>query len=149
MNRRNAPGRADKLRPTWKTRDGRIYVIEQMADTHLENTIRYLERRGVQCAMMTPEEREQDPVANAEYNMGVMNDFLVEKYRQLLAEKGKRLAEVTLHRAAMAASRPGDGAPKEGAGGGGQGGGNEWRRPMRSTGLCSGSSTTTLLGAIR
>jgi hypothetical protein len=31
----------------WKTMDGRVLLMKDMADSHLENAILYLERRGV------------------------------------------------------------------------------------------------------
>lgn len=31
---------------TWKTRDGREIALREMADSHLQNTVRFLRRRG-------------------------------------------------------------------------------------------------------
>jgi hypothetical protein len=108
----------------WKTQDGRVIPMKLMTDAHLENTIRYLEVRGVEAAALTDEQRAEDPVANAEFLMGsAIRDIDVEKYRQLKAERERRRAQVEATRLVMAVTRPG---PRDGRGtpgGGRQGGG--------------------------
>jgi hypothetical protein len=111
-----------KRPPEWKTQDGRVIPMRHMTDAHLENTIRYLETRGVEAATLTDEQRAEDPVANAEFLMGsAVRDIDVKKYRQLKAERERRRAQVESVRRVMAITRPG---PRDGegtSGGGGQG----------------------------
>jgi hypothetical protein len=107
---------------TWKTFDGRVIPIRAMDQNHLENAIKWLERRGIAGGLMTPEQLEEDPVAKAEWLMGDVNEFTLVKYQQLLAERERRRAEVLNTRALMAATHPGHGAEQSGAGVGGLGG---------------------------
>jgi hypothetical protein len=85
----------------WKTKDGREVPIRDMADSHLNNAIKYFECRGALSFVMTPEERAEDPVAMAEYNMSELHEFIIEKYKELVEERDRRARVVKSTRLAM------------------------------------------------
>lgn len=80
----------DEETAVWVTRDKRVVRIRDMDDGHLENTIRFLERRG----MRSPEELSADLVAATEFQIGGLSEYLQKKYAFLIAERKSR-AEVS------------------------------------------------------
>lgn len=85
-----------------------------MSDAFLANVIQYLESHGVHAALMSPEQREEDPLANAEYRMGRMGEGHAVKYKELVAERERRKFALRYAQAMMAVERPG--APVQSAG---------------------------------
>lgn len=70
----------------WQTRDGRIINIEDMDDQHLENTIRWLEVRG----LSTRTEQGRNPVARTEAMMCGVSDTTQKQYEAMLEERKRR-----------------------------------------------------------
>ena len=70
----------------WRTQDGRVIKIKKMSDEHLENTIRFLERRGVR----TEHEQVTDPVAQTEAMMCGHSVTTRCQYEAMLEERERR-----------------------------------------------------------
>lgn len=70
----------------WRTRDGRLLLIKDMDDKHLENTIRYLRARGVR----TEEEVLISPIAKTEAALTQHPDALRDKLAYMEREKARR-----------------------------------------------------------
>jgi hypothetical protein len=87
--------------PTWTTKDGRKIPISAMSDRHLDNAIKYFECRGALAHVMTPEERAEDLVSMAEYNMSALRECTIEGYKRLVEERERRADAVKSTRLAM------------------------------------------------
>ncbi len=79
----------DDQRLVWVTRDGRMLKIAEMENSHLENTIKYLESRGYASALAL-KNGARDPVTVAETKMAITFKITLLRYESMLREREKR-----------------------------------------------------------
>lgn len=73
----------------WMTKDKRKILIREMEDSHLNNTIAFLEKRGAR-AMLDVEEGKRDAISIAESLMAKLDLLTFDRYKFMLGERDRR-----------------------------------------------------------
>ena len=74
----------------WVTSDKRRILIETMSDTHLKNTIAYLDRRGMASLVNVRYGMSTNAVEMAEAEMSTLSELTVARYRRMVSELEER-----------------------------------------------------------
>ncbi len=74
----------------WVSKNGRVTRIDQMDDRHLLNTLRLLERRGIQHALPLLDEPNELLRETQLKMMGFNNSLTLERYKNMVKDHARR-----------------------------------------------------------
>jgi hypothetical protein len=77
----------------WKSRNGRVTRIDLMDDRHLTNTIKMLERQGIERALPLLEEENELLRETQLKMMGFSSTLVLKRYKNMVAEHAVRKEE--------------------------------------------------------